>query len=55
VVAPPAGATVQSLPEGGEEVKIGDQTYVKVGETYYQPVEVDGKNKYEVTQVMGSN
>jgi len=51
VVAPPAGAVVDNLPEGGEEVKIGDQTYVKVGETYYSPVQVDGKNKYEVVQV----
>ncbi|WP_211345593.1 DUF6515 family protein [Paraflavitalea soli] len=50
-VAPPAGAVVDNLPAGGEEVKIGDQTYVKVGETYYQPVQVDGKNKYEVSQV----
>jgi hypothetical protein len=45
-----------SLPEDSssnklKEVKIGDQTYVKVGETYYQPVQVDGKDKYEVTQV----
>jgi len=51
VVAPPAGAVVDKLPEGGKEVKIGDQTYVQVGSTFYQPVQVDGKNKYEVTQV----
>ncbi len=51
VVAPPAGAVVDNLPEGGEEVRIGDQTYVKIGETYYQPVEVDGKDKYEVAQI----
>ena len=51
VVAPPAGAVVDNLPEGGTEVKIGDQTYVKIGETYYSPVQVDGKNKYEVVQV----
>jgi hypothetical protein len=51
VVAPQAGAVVEKLPAGGEEVKIGDQTYVKVGETYYQPIQVDGKNKYEVAQV----
>ena len=51
VVAPPAAAVVDSLPEGGEEVKIGNQTYVKIGETYYLPVQVDGKDKYEVTQV----
>ncbi|HWV65078.1 DUF6515 family protein [Chitinophaga sp.] len=35
-------------------MKIGDQTYVKVGETYYQPVSHDGKNKYEVVQVEDS-
>ena len=51
VVAPTAGAVVEKLPEGGEEVKIGDITYVKVGETYYQPIQQDGKNMYEVVQV----
>jgi Family of unknown function (DUF6515) len=51
VVPPPAGAVVENLPEGGQEVKIGEQTYVKIGETYYQPVEMDGKSKYEVVQV----
>ena len=51
VVAPTAGAVVEKLPEGGEEVKIGDVTYVKVGETYYQPIQQDGKNMYEVVQV----
>ena len=49
---PPAGAVVEGLPEGGEEVKIGDQTYVKVGDTYYQPVQ---DNKYEVAQVEQGN
>lgn len=47
----PAGAVVDNLPEGGEEIKISDQTYVKYGETYYQPVKVDDKEKYEVVQV----
>ena len=51
VVAPTAGTLVDNLPEGGEEVTIGDVKYVKFGETYYQPVQVDGKNKYEVVQV----
>ncbi len=51
VVPPPAGAVVDKLPEGGQEVKIGDQTYVKIGETYYQPVQIDGQNKYEIAQV----
>ena len=51
VVPPTAGTVVENLPEGGEEVKIGDVTYVKVGETYYQPIEQDGKNMYEVVNV----
>lgn len=51
VVAPTAGTVVENLPEGGEEVRVGDQTYVKYGETYYQPVQIDGKNKYEVVEV----
>jgi hypothetical protein len=51
VVPPTAGAVVENLPEGGEEVKIGDVTYVKVGDTYYQPIQQDGKNMYEVVDV----
>jgi hypothetical protein len=52
VVPPTAGCVVESLPEGGEEVKIGDVTYVKVGETYYQPIEKNGKDMYEVVDVV---
>ncbi|MCM5663724.1 DUF6515 family protein [Galbibacter mesophilus] len=51
VVPPTAGTIVENLPEGAEEVRVGDQTYVKYGETYYQPVQVDGKNMYEVAEV----
>ena len=51
VVPPTAGAVVENLPEGGEEVKIGDVTYVQVGDVYYQPIEQDGKNMYEVVEV----
>lgn len=51
VVAPTAGTVVENLPEGGEEVTMGDQKYVKVGETYYQPIQQDGKNMYEVADV----
>ncbi|MGA9238684.1 DUF6515 family protein [Robiginitalea sp.] len=39
------------MPEGGEEVKVGDRTYVKFGDTYYQPVQVDGKDMYEIVEV----
>jgi biotin carboxyl carrier protein len=51
VVAPMAGTVVANLPEGGTEVKVGDITCVKVGETYYQPIQQDGKNMYEVVEV----
>ena len=51
VVPPTSGTVVEHLPEGAEEVKLGEVTYVKYGETYYQPVEVDGKNMYEVVDV----
>jgi hypothetical protein len=51
VVAPTAGTIVESLPDGGTEVKIGDVTYVKIGETYYQPIQKSGKNVYEVVLV----
>jgi hypothetical protein len=51
VVAPRAGTVVENLPPGGEEVAMGDRKYVKIGETYYQPIEQDGRAKYEVVEV----
>ena len=51
VVAPMAGAVVEHISEGGEEVKMGDVTYVKFGETYFQPIQEDGKDMYEVADV----
>lgn len=51
VVPPQAGSLVEGLPEGAEEVKIGDVTYVQYGDTFYQPVKVDGKDMYEVVQI----
>ena len=51
VVPPTAGTVVENLPEGGEQVKIGDITYVKFGDIYYQPIVQDGQNMYEVVDV----
>jgi hypothetical protein len=51
VVPPTAGTIVENLPEGAEEVRMGEQTYVQYGDTYYQPVRVDGKDKYEVVNL----
>jgi hypothetical protein len=55
VVPPTAGTVVQNVSEGGEEVKMGEVTYVKFGETYFQPVQVNGKNMYEVADVEEDN
>lgn len=51
VVPATAGTIVPSLPEGGEEVKVGENTYVQFGEVYYQPIQVDGKDMYEIVEV----
>lgn len=51
VVAPIAGSVISNVSEGGEEVKLGEVTYVKLGETYYQPIQLNGKNMYEVVDV----
>lgn len=50
VVAPQAGSVIEHLPEGAEEVRMGDQTFVKYGDTYFQPVKYNGSNMYEVTE-----
>ena len=46
VVSPTAGTVIENLPEGGEEVKIGEVTYVQFGDVYYQPIVQDGQNMY---------
>lgn len=55
VVPATAGTIVPNLPEGGEEVKVGEQTFVQFGETYYQPIQVDGKDMYEIVEVKPSD
>jgi hypothetical protein len=51
VVAPVAGTIVERVSEGGEEVKMGEITYVKLGETFFQPIRENGKDMYEVADV----
>jgi hypothetical protein len=51
VVAPQAGMVVDQLPPGGEVVTVGNQQYIRFGQTYYQPIEVGGQPKYEVVEV----
>ena len=35
----------------GGPLKIGEVTYVQFGETYYQPIQVDGQDMYEIVEV----
>jgi hypothetical protein len=51
VVLATVGTIILKLPESGEEVEIGDQTYVQFVETYYQPIELDGKNMCEIVEI----
>jgi hypothetical protein len=51
VVPPTAGAVVEHLPDGGEEVDMGGTKYVKFGEVYFQPIQQDGKDVYEIASV----
>lgn len=51
VVPPVAGTIVENLPESTEEVKMGDVTYMKAGDNYYQPTQQNGKDMYEVVMV----
>ncbi len=55
VIPPTAGSVVTNLPEEAEEVKIGDVTYVKLGDVLYQPVLVEDEEAYEVVQVEEAN
>jgi hypothetical protein len=45
------GGTFYEKSAKGEDVKMGDITYVKLGDTYYQPIQQDGKDMYEVADV----
>ncbi len=51
VVEPPIGAIVTNIPEGGKEVEINGIKYVKINDSYYQPVKNDGKDAYQVAEV----
>jgi hypothetical protein len=51
VIAPPPGAVVYDLPEGTTETKIGDIVYLVYNNTFYQPIQLDGRNGYEVVQL----
>ena len=51
VVPAPAGAIVYNLPEGCESVNLAGVTYLRYNNTYYQPIQIDGQNAFEVVTV----
>jgi len=51
VVPAPSGAIVNDLPDGCEQVKYGTVTYLKYNNAYFQPIQYNGANAYEVVQI----
>ncbi len=51
VVQAPAGGVVYNLPQGASEVQIDSYNYVQYNDTYYQPIQINGQNAYEVVEI----
>jgi Family of unknown function (DUF6515) len=51
VVAPPAGAVVYNLPVGATSVQIDNYEYMEYNDTYYQPIQINGQDAYEVVEM----
>jgi hypothetical protein len=51
VITAPPGAVVYDLPEGCTEIDAGDMTYLQYNNTVFQPIEVDGRNAWEVVEL----
>jgi hypothetical protein len=51
VVKAPAGAIVSNLPDGCEQVQAGTITYLKYNNAYFQPIQYNGQNAYEVVEM----
>lgn len=54
VVLSPTGVERDALPNGSVGVKVDDQTFVKLGDTYYLSAQVNGKSRDEIVQVAGA-
>src|SRR5665213_597484 len=48
VVPAPAGGVVYNLPQGSSVVQVDSYNYVEYNDTYYQPIQINGQNAYEV-------
>ena len=51
VVQAPAGAVVYNLPQGASAIQIDDFDYVEYNGTYYQPIQINGQDAYEVVEM----
>lgn len=51
VVQAPAGAVVYNLPQGALNVQVDSYTYLQYNGTYYQPIQINGQDAYEVVQI----
>jgi len=51
VVQAPAGAIVNTLPDGCEQVQAGNITYLKYNNAYFQPIQYNGQDAYEVVEM----
>jgi hypothetical protein len=50
-VEAPAGAIVYNLPDGATTVTADNITYLQYNGAYFQPIQVDGQDAYEVVDV----
>lgn len=51
VVQAPAGAVVYNLPQGASPVQMDSYNYMQYNDTYYQPIQINGQNAYEVVEM----
>ena len=55
VIVAPDGAVVTNIPEGGEELEIEGKMYVVYHETYYLPMTQNGKDLYQVVEMVAAD
>ncbi len=51
VVQAPAGAVVYNLPQGASPVQVDSYNYMQYNGTYYQPIQINGQDAYEVVEM----
>jgi hypothetical protein len=51
VVQAPPGAIVSNLPDGCEQIQANGITYLKYNGAYFQPIQYEGQDVYEVVDM----